>query len=324
MVYLIAKRLFPQAAWVSYVLYLFHPLAASYVGLILPETITAFLLVTAVYISVLSNFQRNPLLWLLFGADLGYILFTRISIFYLSFILIFIFIFVVMPKIKRIQFFIMSLTGFLIISSYSLFSYYKHFRVISFTPPFHMGISSALYMSFFMGRTPELISEYEKQDPNFIKMLLEYNTTHHSQNTAFRNKYRNLFWSKIKYDWPVFIKNTFQNMIWIWDIHHLFYYSDPFYPRDTVILRISNVAVLTLFIFGMIRFGRAKGRVFIRNPAVIMTLILIFYITSFYSPISNETRYIVSLYPLILLWAGYGITIIINQLSNKPINTNKL
>lgn len=309
----IAKSVFSKTvAWIVFVLYLFHPLAVSYVGFQLPESLTIFLLTALGFVLSRPSFARRPGLWVWTGILLGLLLWVRLSFYFFVFIILFGLALFVFRKWGRAMFIGLALMGFALASVHSLIAYQTKFQRISLVPPYTMGFETALYMSFFMGRYPELLVQYDSLNKTYYDINLEYNTTHYVFNEVFRDKYSPLFWEKIKKDWPEFFGNTARNIVWMWDTNHLFVYQDPWYPHDTWWLRLLTLTGLAGFFAGIARFIRKKKKVAWRDPVFLFTVGLFGYVIVFFAPITNETRYIVPLMPLVLLWAGYGIERIIN------------
>lgn len=308
LLYSIARRYFSNnAALLVFALYLFHPLAASYVGFQLPETVTILLLVLSLWIFSHRRFLVEPGLWLLFGAILGIILWVRLSYYYFVFLALGGIALLLFRANRRAIFTLVAGIGFITVSLHSIASYQVAFGRFSLIPPYSMGMPAALYMSYFMDRYPELISQYQSLDRGYYDINLEYNTTHYLQNVTFRAKYHRLFFEKFKTDWPQFAGNTLRNAVWMWDVNHLFVYADPWYPLDRLPLRIVNVTGLLLCVSGIVRYAKRNGKKWIRDPILLFTVLVMGYVTVLFAPITNETRYVVPLYPFVLLWAGYAL-----------------
>ena len=166
-------------------------------------------------------------------------------------------------------------------------------------------------MSFFMDRYPELEKDLPKLNPTYYKINLDLNTTPYLYLSEKKKMYAALFWEKMKTDWPIFIKNTVRNVFFLWDKDHLFTYHDPFHPGDTLPLRAYNFGLFAFFFIGIGGYvkRKVKEKGFM-DPIVLFTLGLFLYITLIFSPVTNETRHSLPFYPLLFLWAGYGINII--------------
>ncbi len=308
LIYEIATSVFGRRiASVSYILYIFNPITASYAGMMMPEVVTIFLIALVAYIVSRKSFANNHWLWLSFGLSLGGLLLTRIAFYYFIFIIMGIIAIIKCKGIAKFFCIVVSLLGFFIISAYSLLSYNTTYGVWSLTPPYSLG-SAGLYLNFYTDyRYPELIRDFPNFNPEYARMVEEYYATPLLKKKEFNKRYRALFNQKMKKDWPFFMGNIMRNAIWMWDKKSLYTYEDPFYPRDTFILRIFNIGVFAFFVVGMLKYSIKKLRKSMVQPIFVYSVLLFFYITFAFTIVSNETRHSLPFYPLLFLWAGYGI-----------------
>lgn len=307
LIYLSAiKLLGKKSALYSLILYIMNPFTSSYTGLRLAEVVSIFIVSLIAYIITRNKIFSDIKLWFILGAVLGLFLFTRASSFYLimAFLLIVNILYYLRKRNFDFTFFV--ILGFIIASSYTIMTNYKHYRLFSLTPPFNIG-SSGLYVNFFNDRYPELLVEKDNVNGEFARILLEYHTTYYTDLSHFKNKYNGLFWERLKTDWQLFFRNTARNMVWIWDKYHLGYYYDQYYPADSFPLRVVNIFSLILFFIGMLCFVRQVRRKVMQNPLFIFTILIFASITFLFTLISNESRHSLYFYPLIYLWGGKGI-----------------
>lgn len=306
-----------RAGWISFILALFCPITAVFTGLILPETLTMFLICLLLFILTRIQFGEKSIWWIGFGGVLGYLLFTRFQFYYFVFFLILMLGFLCIKKGKRIGFIAITILCVLLTSSYTLFANYRLFHTISLGPLKSM-TWTFLYFNYFGIQYPELLSEIDFS-PNFYgNVMTEF------LQTAYEKKYDELdrlnagykasFLSEFPNKWPTFVKNVFKNFLLLWDKRILAPYTDPFHPNDVWILRIGNLVLVSMFATGIIRFVSTLGKNAFHSPLFLFTMSLLSYMAVLFSLVSNESRHTISFYPLIYLWGGLGIVYWIKKL----------
>jgi hypothetical protein len=312
------KILNTRAALFSLIIYLFNPLTASYTGILLPETVSLFYMAFTGFIITRNNFVKRRVLWFFLGLLLGLILFTKVQYYYFVLLFLFIYTVVYIRGFSKIIFLTVSVSGFLLASSYSLFTNYNSFHVISLKPPYGGIYGEGLYSGFYNDkRYPEINIDTAKINPVLMDIRNESLTLKPEDRGKFDEKYRKLFWNKFRTDWKVYIANTFRNMFWIWDKDHLFIYKDIFYPWDKYMVRIYNIILLVLFLLGLGWELIKKKLKAIYNPVFLYTFLIFIYITFFVTIISNESRHSVAVYSMIILWSGYGLERLIYKLKGS-------
>jgi hypothetical protein len=268
----------------------------------LSETFTLFLISCLLLLISRSHFLTHKFLWIIFGALLGFLVFTKLSFYYLVLTYLVFFTFFVIEKKKKIFFFTISLIGFLLISSYTMIRYYQEYKIVTIVPVRTMQ-AGILYSNFFVMRYPEV--EFTGISPEFTQMAEEYRVTPFEKRDEFSKKYKTLLLNRLRYDWGQYGINLGKNAVWLWDHNHLFLFKDDFYPADMWLVRVSNI---TLFLFGFIGFflfiKKDKKRL-VTHPVVLLTLLTFLYMTFGFSLVSSESRHTLSFYPILLLWVGY-------------------
>lgn len=317
-IYGIVKKVFSsKAGLIATAIYLVNPITASYTGLMLPEIVTMFYIISLAGILVTKSFTASKKLWFLSGLILGLILFTRMSFLYFAFVFILLGSFMFFHGRRRIFFIMICLLGFILSSGYSLLGYYQKYRIVSLVPPYNIGIG-AMYMNFYNNRYPELVKDYPQGvSPTYYEINREYHTSYFLDIPKFREKYSMLFWEKIRHDWPIFMRNSLRNIFWMWDKEHLFAYADPFYPRDKWPLRIGNICVFILALIGLVKGVRENRKQPEIKRLAIFSFTLFFYMTFFFSLVTNETRHTVCFYPILILWAGYGLYLLLGKMKDR-------
>lgn len=315
LLYFTGKSLFgKKTALVIFILYLINPLTSSFAGLKLAEILTLFFVALISFLITRRGWNKNLLLPLLFGVSLGMLLFTRVAYYYFVFIFLVFISIAVSPQLKRkVIIFTLSLFGFSLASIYPLIAYYKLYNKISLVPPYNMGLS-ALYLNFYNDRFPELFNVNQSGvNPTMLSIMNEYHDGTYPLVPAFKKKYEGMFWQKIRREWMTFFHHQIRNIVWMWDKNHLYYYFDPFYPADIWPLRIGNMFLMIFALSGYISYIRKQGKEGSKNPMVIFTGSLFLYITFLFSLVSNESRHSLSFYPILFLWGGYGIEILMSK-----------
>lgn len=307
LIYFTGKRLSGvPGGMTAAVLYLANPISASYVGIILPETMTLFYFALLAFLLTRRGWEERSVYWLATGALLGLIIFTRHSFLYFAFISIAVLFVFRFRGWKRLRFVLMCLAGFVTINLYSLVGYYRQFDVISLIPPYNMSMGMA-YATFYTGRYPELMSEnYPGYDsPEYFNMNRDYyaHIPSDPQGTiAVNAKYRALLIEKLKTDWPQYLRQTGKDILYIWDKYHLFLYTDPYYPGDEQPVRILNASLLFLAVAGMALYALRSRTA---QPIFLVSICVFSTITLFFPIISSESRHSIAAYGFVAVWAGY-------------------
>lgn len=319
-IYFAARKLLNRksARW-AFVLYLFNPITAAYTGLILTETVALWCMALIVYALVfLSSF---PQMMALFGIGIGLLVITKLSFYYFSFWLIALLFYLSFRRGIMKYFFCLFLPVFLICILYPLNANYRLYHTVGIGPPYHTTYGLLyIFSGEYKGRYPELAVDFQEPvDPTFVSVMnefYEYERNNPQAMPVYGEKYETLFWSNISSRWPFLLKNTVGNMIRIWDKRFLFLYTDPLYPRDTIILRIGTVLFLSLSFSGFLLFVR-RNRSTGTLPVVLYTVSLFLYISFVFALVSNETRHALPFYPIASIWAGYGIVLIAGMRHGK-------
>ncbi len=304
LVWIAAKKVFSQKIGdIALFFYLVNPFTSSFVGLLLPEALSTFLVALILVIVTTESFKSRPISWLLFGMTIGVLLFVRLSFLYVAlglFVALVVFSF---TKTLRFKFFAVAMLGFLLISSYSIIGNYRMYKKISIIPPYTMA-GGQLYLTFFMERYPEV--EFWGIDQEVTRVFNEYQITPIDQKDQFNKHYMALFFEKLQREPFVFVWHYLKNMFWIWDKDHLFVYTDPWYPADRYTLRVANLMLLAIGGMGVLRYMK-KDYHWLGKPFVLFTLFLAGVMTFMFPLVSSESRHTLLFYPTLLFWAAYAL-----------------
>lgn len=315
MVYLIAKRVFNnKTAYFSFIIYLFNPLTAAYTGYNLTETLMIFL-ITAIALTVTEkNFGIHKYFWAVTGFLLGLLTFVKSPYYAVSAVLIGSLSLFYFRKLDRIYFIIAATILFFFASGYSLYSYHQKYLKWSIIPPYSMGLTQ-LYLNFYpSGKT------------TMDDVFHEFYFTPPSEMEKFKQKYNDLFLKRFRTDWPLFVRNWFQNMGLIWDKTYLFEYKDNIdagQQNDWAsqgkrwYIRVGNVIAILLFFIGIFGFVKKEKSIILTNPFFIVTAVFFLCTTFVFTLFTIVQRHSIPFYSLLFIWSGYGIYCIFGWLRKR-------
>jgi 4-amino-4-deoxy-L-arabinose transferase-like glycosyltransferase len=327
LVYAIAKRLFSfNTAFNAFIIYLSNPLISIFTGLRQTESLTSFIVTLIAYVMSGSDFKTNKWLWFMMGFWLGILLFLRQQYLMLSFAMIILTGLFMIRKPIKLTFIFIAFAGFFLASSYTLLANYVNFKVIKLTPPLANTWTNSVYATFFLDfRWPEL-SEQTATTPynmDYVNQDILFQNTPDDQKLALDRKYRDLFFVKMKTDWPIFLNNYLHNIVWLWDKYHLSEYTDVFYPRDVIPIHVYNGILLILYAVGVIGYLVKKGLMStFKNPVLFFTALFFLYTTFVIPFASNESRHTLPFYSILMMWAGYGFSLVVKMFNHGKKITN--
>jgi 4-amino-4-deoxy-L-arabinose transferase-like glycosyltransferase len=309
LLYRASGRIFDQkTALTVFVLYIINPFTSAYAGFRLAEVLTIFVITSVIYLLAQIKPADSLKYWFIFGAANGILLFIRQQ--YQLFVAVLMFLPFIYPKInlkRKISLFVASAAGLIVFSGYTLTANYLNFGKISFGIPYPSTFVN-LYMNFYSDlRYPELAVNLPNVHPEFTEISVERHTVSLEDKPGYENKFKNLFFSRIRTDWPLFLTNYFRNMIWIWDKYYLFVYDDRFYPDDSIPAGFVNILLLFLGGTGLTGYLIRSGKKIFKSTVFIYSALLLSYVTFTFPLVSNESRHTIAAYPVVILWAGYGL-----------------
>lgn len=306
-----SKNIFSKKiADIAFTLYILNPFTASYVGIILPEILSCFIVGLMFYISTSKSFKEKKILWFFIGLVAGILVFTKPGLLFFGLGLIAFLSFLSFSNKLRWKFFAISVAGFLVASSYTLITNYVYYKKISFTPPYSTVGGQTYLMLFYANRYPEV--EFWGVVPELSRIYEEYGSLPDSQIPAWNSNYLGLVSQKLINEPLNFLSHYGKNLFWLWDKDHLSVYSDPWYPTDRYFLRTVNILLIAVGIFGIILFLR-KSKGSIRAPFVVATVVLAGIMSLWFPTVSNESRHTIPFYPILFFWVAYGVGDIVNS-----------
>jgi hypothetical protein len=299
-----------RAAFFIMFLYIVNPFTSAFTGLKLSEIITIFYFTMIMFIISLSTFNKSKLIWFSWGIFLGLLIFTRQQYLFFVLITILIFAFVFFEKFYKLFFIIFSIFGIFSICWYLFIANYVQYKVITITPPYTDTWGGGFYSNFYNDSRYNEVANSSQMNLTFVQLASQFHDIPLSDKLEYEKMYKTLFFQKIRIDWPIYLKNTLRNMLWLWDKEHLYQYVDRFYPYDKWSVRVGNIILLVFCVIGLVRYYLINQSNFFRNKVVLFSLILFSYITIIFSLVSNESRHTIAAYSLLIYWSGYGLSII--------------
>jgi 4-amino-4-deoxy-L-arabinose transferase-like glycosyltransferase len=314
LVYLASKRVFnKKTAIIAFILYLSNPLTAAFGGMRLAENLTFFLTGLIALVTSTPDIYRRLVNWLLYGISLGLLVFVRASFYYFAGIAIIITGWSLAGKFLKKTFFIMLATaGFLLASAYTILANQAKFGMPSPVLPYG-AVWRDLYFTFYKDfRWPELKNEAHLSyatnfHPIMTPIYFGYFDTPLEKRREYDLALRDMFVTKFKKEWPLFLTNYTRNIVYIWDKYHLSVIHDPFYPNDELPIRIYNIFLLGTGSIGITRFVKNK-RQNLKHPFFLTTAVMFIYISTFFPLVSNESRHSLPFYVLLIPWVAYGLS----------------
>ncbi len=312
LVYRAAKQLSGEnTANISFILFLLNPFTASYTGLRLGETILVFIVSALGFFLTKKDLHRSVRTWFILGCFLAIFVATKVAYYFFVILFGFLMLALIPDRKKLLSFVLLFSVGFFVMSFYSLAVNYIVYKKASIIPPYRT-TGGLLYASFSLGRYPELSSEFRDSGVSMeysevTNEYYEYVNASPQRLYLYQQKYLNKFLERMKSEWPTFMSNTGRNIVWMWDKRFLALYSDPWYPSDTLILQMLNIFYIVAFGIGVITYIAKKRLKVFLMPFFVFSIVYFLYISVVLGMVSNETRLTIPYYPLIFLWAGYGL-----------------
>ncbi len=305
LVFWIGKKLFhsEKPAWIAFILYLFNPFTAGYVGVLLSEIIAIFF-TALIFVFFLVDAEKPRLLT---GSFLAFLLgyYVQIKPGFLWFSLIALAVVV----IRRIRIVAVMMVLFLLPFSYNLVGNWKAFGEVN---PMMVDrvFARELYTSLFIGRG---LAFTDTQFGVWPQEAYEvWNELSRPKNARERDtvakKYIDSALAKIKSDPVWFIRTRIAKMGYVWEKHFVFPYAQGKSGDLTKsVIYWGNLAILGLAIVGFVRWIR--GTRGIRGIGSLVILLVV-YISAVHAFSTSEERFSLPAYPMVFLFAGYGLWLV--------------
>ncbi|MBI5620901.1 hypothetical protein HY949_03920 [Candidatus Gottesmanbacteria bacterium] len=333
LVYWIAKKIFNYnvpsrqtrlarlnvPAWIAFILYLFNPFTAGYVGVLLSEVVTVFL-VTLISTLMIRYFEKKSTgLFFVLILLLGFLPQVRPVFIALSVAGVGALVWEAGRRIQTIQE-RLSL-GFITIVLFSLpfwytiagnLVYYKQFSVLGVEPTF----IRELYASLFIGRgMPFTDTKWGDWPPEAQNAWGAFTSPPDAAGRAkVADTHLQLAIAIIRRDPLGFVQSRLAKMGYVWEKHFIYPYvmGDPS-PEGKTLTYWGNLAVLLLGLVGM-------ATAYKQNKGIVLGVsILVLYISLAHIFSTSEERFSLPSYPWIAVFAGYGIWWLVQRLRAREV-----
>lgn len=322
-VFLTAKSLLGKSlAFLAFIIYILNPFTSAYTGLVLSEIWALFLVAVIAYVISIREFYKRKRLIFFLGLLFGFFVITKISFYFFVLTFMIVLPFIITARVReRIVFTVLLLLGLSLSFVYPLYANYQRFGLISVLPPYRT-LGNLLYGNFIIGYYPEITSEFNLMSPKYAVMTSEYYfqyAGHPEKYKEYNSRYMKLFWGEMRAHWPDFLRNTVRNIFWVWDKRYLYTYTDPFFPRDTVPLRVGAFTAYILAFVGLFREFKKKGFAVLKKPVISFGILMAIYISVILGMVSTESRLSLPFYPILCIWVAYGFQFLIHSFKNRVL-----
>lgn len=183
--------------------------------------------------------------------------------------------------------------------------YFRQFSPMTVDNLFVREFYISLYVS---GRSPFQAATPDVFPPEVQKIYNEYTPV--PQNTyarkAMAQKYFRLGLQKVAENPLDFIFSRIKKFWYVWEKHFIFYYTQPANALVDFLTYWGNNLLIFLAVFGFYFWFRKEAKEKMRWFGF-FTIFTVFYISLIHSFSLTEERYSFPGYPLIFLFAGYGL-----------------
>ncbi len=332
MIFDMGKRLFrnKHISWIAYLLYAFNPYTSAYTGTRLTESVMIFFLTFTIYLFFLYRRKKQDIIFLIFAfiaaftpqVRPGFLLFTAVLYIYLAYL----FMNNKSIQIKRKTLLLMvSILLFISPFLYNLAANKRYFGQWSPMTVDNVFVRE-FYISLFIGN--EQTSGYLPSEVQSI--YAEYSSVFTpEQRHAMADKYMKLGMRKINLSPQWFIKSRIEKFWYVWEKHILYPYYDPkvvFFPQGVYGVNILLLILGLVGVCTVIRNEIHKRKETEVKAFVYITAGLFVYVSLVHSVTITAERFSLPAYPMICLYAGYGLYYIFSRLmrirKSTPVQTS--
>lgn len=313
LIYLIGRKIFRnyKIALTCYLLYLINPFTSAFAGVVLSEVLATFLLTLGTFMLIVLFEKKESRVIYLSGLILGYLPQVRSSFLFYSLILVIL----VTISVARHKSFrrkaatlIIFLALYFLPFTYNILGNWVYFRQISLTTVDNLFVRE-LYISLFVSGRSTIHPKNNDAYPKEIQALYaEYSSKPQNEleRSAMAKKYLNLSIQEIMKDPRRFIISRIAKTWYVWEKRAIFLYNQPGNNTVDFLTYWGNNLFLLGGIYGLNRWGKLKqaGNIFEWRIIIIFSII---YISILHSFSATDERYSLPGYPLIFLFAGYGM-----------------
>ena len=295
------------AAFITFVVYLFNPFTTAYTGVMLPEILAISIFSLIYFTGTHVNFIGQKATKVL----LGFLTQVRPAYFYYSLAMLTILGFYVFNKFpkKRIVYLALMVFAFFVPFLYTIFGNYRWFNEFALTDVDRLNIQN-FYISMFIRDSPKIRMSFDEYPKEARWAYAEY--SYNKKSYKDRKETRDLFF-KLAIDEAV--RDPIKFFVWriekIWFVmqkHSIFPYQIPD-SRTEAAIYWGNLTLLASSLVGFIAFLKVKLSDKTKNGRwlVLFTGLPVAYTMAANMFTTTEERYSLPIYPLIMLFSGFGI-----------------
>ncbi len=296
-----------RAAWIVFLLYTFNPFTSGYVGVLLSEVLSLFLIVLTIAGGVFLIQKPRFLLGLVMGICAGLAAEVRTAAFGWSAVPLLLLAFQLSIK-RHVVVWIAIALGLGMSVAYPLWVNWRDYHEIN------VGIVDGIIpREFFQGallrRLPPFTYVYPiESNIMWHEFYSEYDpgrTT--KQRAAMAQKYMDKAWALVNHDRMDYIKVRFEKMWYVWQKENIFFYQEPGFVSHKFFTYLGNQLLLGLTIVGLFLWKKRRGTDGFVRLSIIGS---IFYATIAFAFTHAEYRLTIPFYPLLIMAAGVGIDLV--------------
>lgn len=328
LVFVLAKRLLRKEliAWLAFLLYLFNPVTSAYTGVLLSEVTGTFLL-TALLLLIVFFFQTKKRYWFwLVALFAGYLVQVRPAFLFFSVFVGLISLGWFLTGKISLKRKVWSSVVFLVLFTssfwYTVVGNLVYFKQLTGATVDNLPVRE-LYLSLYIsGRSPYHVkSGYDVYPPEVMKLYNEYSVL--PQNSQERGEMAKKYWllaqQKIAADPGAFLFSRLGKFWYVWEKHFLFYYQETSNKLRELAVYWGNVFLLLSGWLGMVYWGRKHWRGWDSAQRLLAGIILAvpIYVSLVHAMSLAEERYSLPAYPVIFVFAGYGLVLAVRTAIKK-------
>lgn len=278
---------------------LVSPISGSYGGLYLTEILSTF--TTAAVLVCSSSKKPNYFFW---GMTVGLWGTVRIAFYMTSLVLLIIGILVNSENKKGfIRNSSLTIAGFLLIMIYPWISQYIQLKKITIIPGGSIN-KYYLYEGWKIHASHEMVNDPYSLPPD-IKWSYDFNTLSPQEYDQKADELLIEYKNDVLTHPLDFLYWRIVHIFRMWNKTHLSYYDDAFRPVSTYVIPYVNFIFLLFGLYGYIYMSKdlwEKRKVFFVSASIMLGIS-----TAFFALKPPEERLTVPLYPIVYIFAGYGI-----------------
>lgn len=314
-VFILSRKLFKdkKISWISSILYALNPYTAGYVGVLLSEVATIFLLTLLVLLLFVYLEKNKQYVLFLLALILGYLPQVRPSFIFISAM---IYIFVIVNMLakgltgQRFKIVVVSIILFCLPFSYNVVTNLYHYQEVALLSVDRI-FERELYTSLFIARGMPFTDTTWGAWPSQAQEAwgaFSAPKNHHERDVVAK-KYMAIALEKIRKDPGWYIQTRLQKMLYVWEKHFVYpYVMGPMSPLQKFFIYWINVSLVGLGVIGMIIYTFFWKN--ISYPQKIIgrvSILFIIYISVIHNISTSEERFSLPAYPLLFLFAGYSL-----------------